>query len=67
LLSKATVATCSSSSTVAAAASTPDAQLAEAFSDEAGKPRNRVIATLGRVDKDDPNINSVLAGPCVST
>lgn len=38
------------------------AQLAEAFRDEAGNPRNRVIATLGRVDKDDPNINSVLAG-----
>ena len=33
------------------------AQLAEAFRDEAGNPRNRVIATLGRVDKDDPNIN----------
>ena len=38
------------------------AQLAEAFRDDAGNPRNRVIATLGRVDKDDPNINSVLAG-----
>jgi transposase len=38
------------------------AQLAEAFRDNAGNPRNRVIATLGRVDKDDPNINSVLAG-----
>jgi hypothetical protein len=38
------------------------AQLAEAFRDEAGNPRNRVIATLGRLDKDDPKINSVLAG-----
>ena len=38
------------------------AQLAEAFRDDAGNPRNRVIATLGRVDKDDANINSVLAG-----
>jgi hypothetical protein len=38
------------------------AQLAEAFRDEAGNLRNRVIATLGWVDKDDPNINAVLAG-----
>lgn len=38
------------------------AQLAEAFRDADGKPRNRVVATLGRVDRDDSSIESVLAG-----
>lgn len=38
------------------------AQLAESFRDANGKPRNRVIATLGRVDRDDSSIESLLAG-----
>jgi transposase len=38
------------------------AQLAESFRDDSGNPRNRVIATLGRVDQGDRNIESVLAG-----
>jgi hypothetical protein len=38
------------------------AQLAESYRDDSGNPRNRVIATLGRVDQVDRNIDSVLAG-----
>jgi hypothetical protein len=38
------------------------AQLAESFRDELGRPRNRVIVTLGRVDRVDPNLESVLTG-----
>ena len=38
------------------------AQLAESYRDEHGRPRNRVIATLGRVDRADPSLESVLNG-----
>ncbi len=38
------------------------AQLAESYRDDQGRPRNRVIATLGRVDRADSNLESVLNG-----
>jgi transposase len=38
------------------------AQLAESHRDDSGRPRNRVIATLGRVDQADRSIDSVLSG-----
>jgi len=50
------------------------AQLVESFRDEHGKPRQRTVATLGRVDKEDGQVDALLNGllrakgrPAVST
>lgn len=38
------------------------AQLVESFRDEHGKPRQRTVATIGRVDETDGQVDSVLNG-----
>ncbi len=35
-------------------------QLAESFRDESGKPRQRVLSTLGRVDETGGQVDSIL-------
>ncbi|MFW9615435.1 MAG: IS1634 family transposase, partial [Aquabacterium sp.] len=37
------------------------AQLVESFRDEQGQPRQRTVATLGRVDEDGGTVDSVLS------
>ena len=38
------------------------AQLVESFRDEHGKPRQRTVATIGRVDETDGQVDSLLSG-----
>ena len=38
------------------------AQLVESFRDENGKPRQRTVATIGRVDESDGSVDSLLKG-----
>lgn len=38
------------------------AQLVESFRDEHGKPRQRTVATLGRVDETNGQVDSLLSG-----
>ena len=38
------------------------AQLVESFRDENGKPRQRTVATIGRVDESDGAVDSLLKG-----
>jgi transposase len=38
------------------------AQLVESFRDEHGKPRQRTVATLGRIDQSDGQVDSLLDG-----
>ena len=38
------------------------AQLVESFRDEHGKPRQRTVATLGRVDEDGGQVDALLNG-----
>jgi len=38
------------------------AQLVESFRDEHGKPRQRTVATIGRVDEADGQVDSLLSG-----
>ncbi len=38
------------------------AQLVESFRDEHGKPRQRTLATIGRVDETDGQVDSLLSG-----
>jgi hypothetical protein len=38
------------------------AQLVESFRDEHGKPRQRTVATIGRVDEPDGQVDSLLSG-----
>lgn len=38
------------------------AQLVESFRDEQGKPRQRTVATLGRIDEHDGQVDSILNG-----
>ncbi len=38
------------------------AQLVESFRDEHGKPRQRTLATIGRVDETDGQVDSLLGG-----
>ncbi|MFG6459921.1 IS1634 family transposase, partial [Roseateles sp. BYS96W] len=38
------------------------AQLVESFRDELGKPRQRTVATLGRVDEHDGQVDALLNG-----
>ena len=37
------------------------AQLVESFRDERGQPRQRTVATLGRVDEDGGTVDAVLS------
>lgn len=37
------------------------AQLVESFRDEQGQPRQRTVATLGRVDEDGGTVDAVLS------
>jgi len=36
------------------------AQLVESFRDESGKPRQRTVATIGRIDESDGAVESFL-------
>jgi transposase len=38
------------------------AQLVESFRDESGKPRQRTVATIGRIDESDGAVDSLLKG-----
>ena len=38
------------------------AQLVESFRDETGKPRQRTVATIGRLDETDGAVDSLLNG-----
>ena len=38
------------------------AQLVESFRDEQGRPRQRTLATLGRIDETDGQVDSLLGG-----
>jgi len=38
------------------------AQLVESFRDESGKPRQRTVATIGRIDESDGAVESLLKG-----
>ena len=38
------------------------AQLVESFRDEHGKPRQRTVATLGRIDENDGQVDALLGG-----
>ena len=38
------------------------AQLVESFRDEHGKPRQRTVATLGRIDEQDGQVDALLNG-----
>ena len=38
------------------------AQLVESFRDEHGKPRQRTVATLGRIDEHDGQVDALLNG-----
>jgi hypothetical protein len=38
------------------------AQLVESFRDEYGKPRQRTVATIGRVDETGGQVDSLLSG-----
>ena len=38
------------------------AQLVESFRDEHGKPRQRTLATIGRVDETDGQVDALLGG-----
>ena len=38
------------------------AQLVESFRDEQGKPRQRTVATLGRIDEQDGQVDALLNG-----
>ena len=37
-------------------------QLVEAYRDDAGRPRQRTVATLGRLDQIGPDLESVISG-----
>jgi transposase len=39
-------------------------QLVEAYRDDAGRPKQRTVATLGRLDQLDSELESVIAGLC---
>jgi hypothetical protein len=38
------------------------AQLVESFRDKSGKPRQRTVATIGRIDESDGAVDSLLKG-----
>ena len=39
------------------------AQLVESFRDEHGKPRQRTLATIGRVDETDGQVDGICSPP----